>query len=399
MRFRAAYARCGSRPRAGCRLGSRSAPPRSTAGSSSRCATAGRCWIRTRPRRSRASTGTCCCPPTASRRPARPSSTPRGNRTPATGVKGPRANRYTMGAGGLSLGEGAPRPADTRAVAAGALGVVHRDVGAREDVLVGRGVGVEIDHADARGAAHGLGADREDAVADEGDEVLGYALGGRARDARQDDRELVAADPRARVRAAHALGEPAADDPQQVVADLVAEAVVDLLEVVEVDVEQRGALRIAGAAADLAQELLLEAPAVPEAGERVVVREAVQVLLDPLALGDVLDLGDEVQGPTVLVAHDRDRQQDPDDRTLLGEVALLHLVRRAVAVDELVDVGEVGVEVVGVGDVREGQFLQLVLAVADQVAQRAVDLEEAPVEPDQGHADRRVGERGLEAPL
>ncbi|MDX6541206.1 MAG: hypothetical protein QOI71_2816, partial [Gaiellales bacterium] len=27
------------------------------------------------------------------------SSTPRGNRTPATGVKGPRANRYTMGAG------------------------------------------------------------------------------------------------------------------------------------------------------------------------------------------------------------------------------------------------------------------------------------------------------------
>jgi hypothetical protein len=32
--------------------------------------------------------------------------TPRGNRTPATGVKGPRANRYTMGAGGLESRRG-----------------------------------------------------------------------------------------------------------------------------------------------------------------------------------------------------------------------------------------------------------------------------------------------------
>ena len=29
--------------------------------------------------------------------------TPRGNRTPATGVKGPRADRYTMGALGAQV--------------------------------------------------------------------------------------------------------------------------------------------------------------------------------------------------------------------------------------------------------------------------------------------------------
>src|SRR3954469_11411211 len=143
MRFRAAYAGGGSRP-----------GPDAAWGLDRRRHARRRLFITLRyrralldpdgPRRSGASTGTCCCTPTASRRPARPSSTPRGNRTPATGVKGPRANRYTMGAGGLSLGEGAARPADARAVAAGALGVVHRDVGAREDVLVGRGVGVEI---------------------------------------------------------------------------------------------------------------------------------------------------------------------------------------------------------------------------------------------------------------
>src|SRR4051812_50163133 len=61
--FRAACARCGSRGRGGCRSGSRWARPRSTAGSSPPCATAGRCSIRTLPQRSGASTATCCCPP------------------------------------------------------------------------------------------------------------------------------------------------------------------------------------------------------------------------------------------------------------------------------------------------------------------------------------------------
>ena len=39
---------------------------------------------------------------------------------------------------------------------------------------------------------------------------------------------------------------------------------------------------------------------------------------------------------------------------------------------------------------------QLLLGVADELAQRLVDLEPLALEPDQRHPDRRVVERGLE---
>jgi hypothetical protein len=51
--------------------------------------------------------------------------------------------------------------------------------------------------------------------------------------------ELVAAEPRKQVLAAHLLGEARRDLAQQVVAALVAQDVVDLLEAVEVDQQQR----------------------------------------------------------------------------------------------------------------------------------------------------------------
>ena len=85
--------------------------------------------------------------------------------------------------------------------------------------------------------------------------------------------------------------------------------VVDLLEAVEVDHRERGALAVARAALDLARELLLEAPAVREPGERVVSAWWRQQLLELLALADVLDLADEVERPAFLVGRERDREQ------------------------------------------------------------------------------------------
>ena len=53
---------------------------------------------------------------------------------------------------------------------------------------------------------------------------------------------------------------------------------------------------------------------------------------------------------------------------------------------------EVGVEVLRVGEVLEGQAPELLLEGADELAQRLVDVEPLAVEPDERHADRRVVE-------
>ena len=57
----------------------------------------------------------------------------------------------------------------------------------------------------------------------------------------QDDRELVAAEPRDEVELADALPQQPADVGDELVADRVAEAVVDDLEAVEVEHQQRAA--------------------------------------------------------------------------------------------------------------------------------------------------------------
>ena len=81
---------------------------------------------------------------------------------------------------------------------------------------------------------------------------------------------------------------------QQEVADFVAERVVDALEAVEVEREHRqhvvGAL---GAGHGVAQLLLEEVP-VRQARQAVVQGELLDLLLGTLAVGDVLNLEDEV---------------------------------------------------------------------------------------------------------
>ena len=89
-----------------------------------------------------------------------------------------------------------------------------------------------------------------------------------------------------RRHASEALG----DRDEQLVAGGVAEAVVDRLEVVEVDEQHR---EVAVACAPTRAERVLDAVAeqrlVGEAGERVVERLVGELVLEPLALGDVAE--------------------------------------------------------------------------------------------------------------
>ena len=174
---------------------------------------------------------------------------------------------------------------------------------------------------------------------------------------------------------------------------------VAALEVVELGVQQQ--LRHADDAvhgrpdlvAHVGQEVALGA-----GGRQRLVAGASQVLFGPLPGRDVIDQGDEVDRLAGPVPHQRDAQDDPDDLAVLVDVPLFHLERCDPSVEHSAGLQEVGLEVVGVGELLEGRGQQLFLGVADDFAQRAVDPDESAVGGDQRHADGRCV-KGTSEPL
>ena len=104
---------------------------------------------------------------------------------------------------------------------------------------------------------------------------------------------------------------------------------------------------------DATLDLLAVTPAIGEAGHLVVVGHENETLLELLALADVLDLGDEVER---LPSESRTRATFSSAQTIAhrGGNTLLHLVCADVARDDLSDVLEVEIEILGVSDLLEG---------------------------------------------
>ena len=192
-----------------------------------------------------------------------------------------------VGAHGLALlGAGAVH---AHAVAPAALGQVAGDVGIRHG-LAGRGRGgIEQHRADARVDAEGASPVEEGEVGEQAAEGLGRLGHAAGVDIVQEHRELVAADAREQVRPAQARAELAPHLAQQRVARRVPRHVVDVLEAVEVDVEQRAALARAAQALELARQRLLEVAAVGQLRDGVVRGLPAQLLLEALALADVAE--------------------------------------------------------------------------------------------------------------
>ena len=71
--------------------------------------------------------------------------------------------------------------------------------------------------------------------------------------------------------------------------------VVEVLEVVEVEHQHRAGRAVALHARRVELQLPLEAAAVEQAGQRIVVGEVLQLALVAATLGDVLGLGDEME--------------------------------------------------------------------------------------------------------
>ena len=157
--------------------------------------------------------------------------------------------------------------------------------------------------------------------------------------------------------------------------------------------------RRATRALDRVREPVSEQHAVREARQRVVQSQLGQPLVDLLLLADVLDLRDEVERRACLVAHQRNAQERPDVVAVGVPVALLDRIRLALAGEQRAHVVEVDVEILRMRERLERGLEQLLLAVAENAAERGVDAGEATVGRHERLADRGLVEGVAEALL
>ncbi len=203
-----------------------------------------------------------------------------------------------------------------------------------------------------------------------GDDLLGDVLGNVGVRIRQQDRELIAAEPGDRVGAAQAVAEQRGDRHDQAVSGLVAEGVVDGLEVVEVEHEQRAAVAIAIDVRHVAFEFCLEAAAIQQARERVMVGHVAQLALHRAPLCDVHKVAQDLHRVAVVVAQHAHMARDPDRFTVCAQQPTVADVAVDLAANQLgVQQGAL-LELLGVSDRGQVHGEQLVAGVAGDVAHR-----------------------------
>src|SRR5215468_9568267 len=176
--------------------------------------------------------------------------------------------------------------------------------------------------------------------------------------------ELVAAEPRDQVAFADAAAQPRRDGLQQFITDMVAVRIIDALELVDVDIEQRKLL----AARDLLQlalHLFVEQHAVRQVGERVVMGEMRDPLVGVAAFGDVVDDVDDVADVAADVADADPRRGDvaPAERLAVPDVLVLEQAA-----------GSKRLLVVGVDDVDGMLREQVGSSFADDLLARHAEL-------------------------
>ena len=215
-------------------------------------------------------------------------------------------------------------------------------------------------------------------------------------DALAEQGELVAAKTGERVAGSQQPLQTPGDLDQDLVAGGVSKCVVDQLEAVEVQVDDREAL--GGAASGRHPDPVREQGPVREPGERVVECLPGEPFLGLLALGDVLHLRDQVAADPPAVIDGRDSQGDPDRMTPGVLAASLAAVAVALAVGDLAERLDLALAFTRVDDLAERLAEQAVLGAAADLAEGSVDSLEAAIERHERHADAAVVER-LAEPL
>ena len=250
-----------------------------------------------------------------------------------------------------------------QAVAPGALvlGAVERDVGVAQDLL-GRRLLAAGHERDPRGGGHrdppALELDRLGERVEQVARHLPRGLRGRA--GLEQHGELVAAEPGGGVARGEPLGQPARAHAQQLVARGMAQRVVDLLEVVEVDEQDREALVLRVAGVQRVLEAVDEQGAVREPGEHVVERAVRELLLERDTVGHVARVHDDAADGGIV-----EQVGVPVLDVAVAAVAVApahehRAVGRAGALEQADELGPAPLAVVGMDDVervRAGQRL------------------------------------------
>ena len=319
-----------------------------------------------------------------------------------------RAAQVAQQAVALRLPVHRGRVEQRHAVAAGALGFIHGNVGAFQDLVGARLAAVEDHDADAcrrrvadLAEVEGL-VKRCEHLSRRGDAAArGVGLVGARR--LDDDDELVAADARHQVLGRHALAQPVGHLHEEGVADVMALRVVQRFEVVEVDEEQDVVVAASLAARQRLAHAVQEHSPVGQFGKRIEVGQLLDFHLVVLAdrhvrqiavPGDVI--GAEFRrggnaGPFVLTVAGADTEfvlpaAAPQGRILqrLAESGLVALV------DELREKVGIGDEI---GDRDAGDALQRRAGIGDR---RGAVVAHHELEQRAGQFARQLAELFLE---
>ena len=240
--------------------------------------------------------------------------------------------------------------------AAGALGAVHGDVGMLDQVLHAGGV-VRIDRDADAGAKREIDAAHADGLAHFRQQAERDGLRALAVGVVGDYDEFVAAEPGQQLVLAHRVAESAGDFGQHPVAGLMALGVVDLLEAVQVNEQQRQRMALRACEREFLLQAFAEVAAVRQFGQGVVVGELFDAAVAALALRDILHRADRPVQPAFGVLAEFGTFLEPA-RFAVDLDAVLDLVGLALAggvpggFDTFAVLGMDACEEVSVGDTR-----------------------------------------------
>ena len=214
-------------------------------------------------------------------------------------------------------------------------------------------------------------------------------------DVAQEHDELVAAEPRDVVLRAHDLAQARCDRAQQAIAGRMAERVVDLLELIEVDEQQRRQVRPVVRIRELALDFVLEADPVGQPGQLVEAREVIDARLRVASLGDVLHQHD---GAAVGHRLERPLQRAPADvlRLQRGEFGCLGALDRGA---DCIGISCSQRPRAGTGSnnvAHRGVTMDLIVAQPHHFGKAPVDHGQRPIGGEHAQAVRHVVQCGVE---
>src|SRR6516225_6591632 len=201
------------------------------------------------------------------------------------------------------------RVVDAGAIAAFVLGAIERHVGVTQDIAGVLGAAVDHGNADRSADIDAVAADDE-RRADRRENTFCHGLQRiTVRGAGHDDGEFVAAEAGNEIVASYDLTQASRDIENELITDMVAERIVDVLEMIEIDVEYGRSRAAIAHFGNGAFRPLRKVNPVRQSTDRIVQRKVAQL---PLAVGNR-------GGRAPHMAHDDDDQRREGNKRLRNE--------------------------------------------------------------------------------